>query len=110
VSSLRQSLPGCFYQCLEPAGGFVQAKAGAGAEGAEEAGTLMFPELLLGAVEEAQHVVALAGALQLHAQAGVSHQHLLCGAQLQVEDVPLGGLQGHEQAVDNIILRGTPAF
>lgn len=84
------------------------------AEGVEEVGLLFFTQLLLNVVEKAVHVpqqlLSHAGALQLHAQTGLPRQNLLFISQLYVEGVPGGRPQGHEQAVEDVVLVGTLSF
>lgn len=62
-------------------------------------------------MEEAQHVLhqplPRAGTLQLHADVGFSHPHLLHGDYIKVEGVPKERMQGHKQVVDSIVLMRT---
>lgn len=68
-------------------------------------------QLVLRMVEDAQHVphetLPCAHALQLHAEAGVPHRCLPFGAQLQVEGMTRGWVQGNEQAAYSVVLSGT---
>lgn len=65
-------MPSRILQYLEPEGGLLHDKVGAGTEGAWKTGTLIFPQLLLGAVEEGQHVLQQlfphVGTKQLHGE------------------------------------------
>lgn len=45
--------------------------------------------------------------LQLHADAGFSHPHLLHGDYIKVEGMPKERMQGHKQVVDSIVLMRT---
>lgn len=50
------------------------------------------------------------GMLQLHRVAGVSCQHLLHDAQIEVEGMAMGRMQGHKQGVDSMVPVRIPAF